>query len=62
MTLDKVRDMAQRDADRTRRTLAIYNLNPYSPLYVIRDAPPPSAVPPRSLVEIVAPALTPPSP
>lgn len=28
---------AQATADREQRTVAILNLNPYSPLYVIRD-------------------------
>ena len=35
--LDKVKAMAQRDADREHRTMLVLNLNPYRPLYVVRD-------------------------
>jgi hypothetical protein len=35
--LEKIIALAQQDADRTGNTLLIFNLNPYSPLYVIRS-------------------------
>ncbi len=35
-TLDKIREIAQRDADRTGKSLVIINLNQYNPMYVIR--------------------------
>jgi hypothetical protein len=35
--LDRIIAQAQADADRTGNTLLIFNLNPYSPLYVIRN-------------------------
>lgn len=35
--LDRIIATAQQDADRTGNTLLIFNLNPYSPLYVIRS-------------------------
>jgi hypothetical protein len=35
--LEKIKVMAQRDADREHRTMLVLNLNPYRPLYVVRD-------------------------
>jgi hypothetical protein len=35
--LDRIIALAQQDADRTGNTLLIFNLNPCSPLYVIRN-------------------------
>ncbi len=35
--LEKAKAMAQRDADRTRKPMAVYNLNRFSPLYVVRS-------------------------
>lgn len=43
--LDKIRVIAQRDADRTGKPLAILNLNRYNPLYVIRTWVPMFSVP-----------------
>jgi hypothetical protein len=38
ITLDNIRKSAQREADRDRRPMTIFNLNRYSPLYVVRLA------------------------
>lgn len=38
LSLDKLREKAQRDANRDGKALVILNLNRFSPLYVIRDA------------------------
>jgi hypothetical protein len=35
--LEQVKAMAQREADRQHRTMLVLNLNPFSPLYVVRD-------------------------
>jgi hypothetical protein len=35
--LDKAKTMAQREADKTHRTMLVLNLNPFSPLYVVRE-------------------------
>ena len=57
--LDKIRALAQRDANRIGRPLAVLNLNPYSPLYVVREVPPEAQHDylrrKGELVEIVAP-------
>ena len=37
MTKEKIIAKAQQEADRTGRSLAVLNLNCFSPLYVIRD-------------------------
>jgi hypothetical protein len=37
MTKNQIILRAQEDADRSGETLAVLNLNPYSPLYVIRN-------------------------
>ena len=39
-TLEQVRKIAQRDANRLNRPLCILNLNRFSPLYVCREVPP----------------------
>jgi len=52
-TLESVRKLAQRDANRIGRPLAILNLNRFSPLYVVREVP--KAVRPGELVEIINP-------
>jgi hypothetical protein len=36
-SLDKIKTMAQREADKSRRTMLVLNLNPFSPLYVVRE-------------------------
>jgi len=48
MTLESIRAKAQKDANASGRELVIYNLNPYSPLYVIREYP--SAAPSREAI------------
>ena len=35
--LEKIKATAQRDADRTGKPMAVYNLNRFSPLYVVRS-------------------------
>jgi hypothetical protein len=35
--LDKAKAMAQREADKSRRTMLVLNINPFSPLYVVRE-------------------------
>ena len=47
--LSDVQAAAQKQANRERRTLVIYNLNPCSPLYVVRDYP--EKAPSREAVE-----------
>jgi hypothetical protein len=37
MTKERILAQAQRDANREGRPMAVLNLNPYSPLYVIRE-------------------------
>ena len=37
-TLEQIKAMAQSEANREQRPMAILNLNRYSPLYVVRDA------------------------
>lgn len=37
MTLERIKVMAQRDANRTGDKLAILNLNRFNPMYVIRN-------------------------
>jgi hypothetical protein len=37
--LDRIRDLAKKDATRQGRPLAILNLNRFNPLYVIREVP-----------------------
>jgi hypothetical protein len=51
--LDQVRKLAERDATRLGRPLAILNLNPFSPLYVVREVP--KATRPGELVAIIPP-------
>lgn len=36
-TLDQTLQSAQRAANRERKPMAVLNLNPFSPLYVVRD-------------------------
>jgi hypothetical protein len=35
--LDAAKVLAQREADKTHRTMLVLNLNPFSPLYVVRE-------------------------
>jgi hypothetical protein len=51
--LEQIRLLARRDATRIGRPLAILNLNPFSPLYVVREVP--KATRPGELVEIIQP-------
>lgn len=51
--LDQVRKIAERDATQFGRPMAILNLNPFSPLYVVREVP--QAVRPGELVAIIPP-------
>jgi hypothetical protein len=51
--LEQVRQLAKRDATRCGRPLAILNLNPFNPLYVVREIP--KATRPGELIEIVQP-------
>jgi hypothetical protein len=37
MTLEQIKQRAQAEADRDRVSIAILNLNPYAPLYVMRS-------------------------
>jgi hypothetical protein len=37
MTKQQIMELAQREADREHRTMLVLNLNPYSPLYVVRE-------------------------
>jgi len=37
--LEKTREIAKRDANANGRPFAILNLNPFSPLYVVREVP-----------------------
>ena len=37
-TLDNIMTMAQRSANNENRLMTVWNLNQFSPLYVIRDA------------------------
>jgi hypothetical protein len=52
--LEKIIALAQSDADRTGNTLLVFNLNPYSPLYVIRNFTV-AGVHSKELVRIVTP-------
>lgn len=36
-TLEQVKAMAQREADKEHRTMLVLNLNPFRPLYVVRE-------------------------
>lgn len=38
MTLKQISNYAQAEANRQQRTITIWNLNRYSPMYVARDA------------------------
>jgi hypothetical protein len=38
ITLDRVTKIAQCEANRQQRAMTIWNLNRYSPMYVVRDA------------------------
>lgn len=38
--LEQIKAAAQRDANREGRPMVIYNLNPHSPLYVVRSYKP----------------------
>jgi hypothetical protein len=38
LTLDRVTKTAQAEANRQQRAMTIWNLNRYSPLYIVRDA------------------------
>jgi hypothetical protein len=38
MTLEQTKKYAQAEANRQQRSVTIWNLNRYSPLYVVRDA------------------------
>jgi hypothetical protein len=51
--LEQVRREAKRDATRCGRPLAILNLNPFRPLYVVREVP--KATRPGELIEIIEP-------
>ena len=48
-------DLAQRTADREGRPMAVLNLNPFRPLYVVREYSPDLLGP--DLVSIVAPVI-----
>ena len=52
--LDRIIATAQQDADRTGNTLLIFNINRYSPLYVIRSFSV-AGVNSKQLVRIVTP-------
>ena len=36
-SLDKAKALAQRDADAVEQPMIVLNLNPFSPMYVVRD-------------------------
>jgi hypothetical protein len=38
ITLDRITKQAQCEANRQQRPMTIWNLNRYSPMYIIRDA------------------------
>lgn len=54
-SLEKIRTMAKATANRSGVTVAIYNFNRYSPLYVIRDYCPEHSAASREFVECVHP-------
>lgn len=37
MTKERALVLAQREADKTHRTMLVLNLNPFAPMYVIRE-------------------------
>jgi len=51
-TLDSIKRMAQREANRDNRTVGILNLNPYNPLYVIREMDAALAMSPKLILVV----------